>query len=401
VTLPEATVRVTAALDGLGMTADLTDLGGGGEPTAWSCRLLTRDGVAAQGMGKGRNDEARTGAVFEAVEHYLTGPELFDPSAVELAGCARLTAGPLGREACSLLLARTPRRRLACHRYRPLGAGPSTLVPLFLSAPWYPESRVLRERVSDGYDYGEAMRYSCNSGSAIGVTPAEASLHAVNEAIERDALSLLLVRAFLGRAGYRPVLIDPATLPEEPARAFAAAERLTGSAVYLLDITSDLGVPTVLAYTPPAGDRCHRRGAGTSLSPAHAVWRALTELLQTTLGESLWPAGGSPRGDLAGLAAHPALFTCGRFDLTGHLRHARTVRLTPAGRLPGPEAQLRRVATLLAARGYRPYRRVVATLRGGITAVHVLVPGLERFMLIADGNLVVPGPRGRAAAKGI
>src|SRR3954471_18057134 len=187
VTLPEATMRVTAALDGLGMTADLTDLGGGREPTAWSCRLLTKDGVAAQGMGKGRNDEARTGAVFEAVEHYLTGPELFDPSAVELAGCARLTAGPLGREACSLLLARTPDRRLACHRYRPLGAGPSTLVPLFLSAPWYPESGVLRERVSDGYDYGEAMQYSCNSGSAIGVTPAEASLHAVNEAIERDA----------------------------------------------------------------------------------------------------------------------------------------------------------------------------------------------------------------------
>jgi ribosomal protein S12 methylthiotransferase accessory factor len=31
--------------------------------------------------------------------------------------------------------------------------------------------------------------------------------------------------------------------------------------------------------------------------------------------------------------------------------------------------------------------------------VHVIVPGLERFMLIADGNLVVPGPRGQAVAR--
>ncbi|MFF1699998.1 hypothetical protein ACFVXC_41255 [Streptomyces sp. NPDC058257] len=27
--------------------------------------------------------------------------------------------------------------------------------------------------------------------------------------------------------------------------------------------------------------------------------------------------------------------------------------------------------------------------------LNVLVPGLERFMLIADGQLVLPGPRGR------
>ncbi|GAA2078837.1 YcaO-like family protein [Actinomadura alba] len=404
VPLAEAAKRVMAALADFGMRPELTDLGRGGEPTAWSCRMRTGDGGApatAQGMGKGRRDEARIGAVFEALEHYLTGPDLFDPSAVELVGSARLAAGPLRHEACSVLLGRTPARRLACHRYRPLGGGPEILVPLFLSAPWYLEAEGdrLREQAADTCDYGDLMRYSCNSGSAIGVTAAEALLHAVNEAIERDALSLFLVRAFLGADGFRPTVIDPASLPGELASAYAAAERFTGSPVFLLDITSDLGVPSMLAYTAPAGGRPHRRGAGTSLSSTHAAWRALTELLQTTVGEALREPGDTPRGDLTGLTGHPALYACGRFDLTDHLRGARAVPCTPAGRLPDPAAQLRRLIAILAAHGHPPYARTVATLRAEITAVHVLVPGLERFMLITGGNLVVPGPRGRAAVR--
>src|SRR4051794_18035555 len=99
VPLSEATQRAVAALDRLGLRPELADLGQGEDPTAWSCRLLRDDGVMpamAQGTGKGRCDEARAGALFEAVEHYLTGPDLFDPSAVELAESARLAAGPLG-----------------------------------------------------------------------------------------------------------------------------------------------------------------------------------------------------------------------------------------------------------------------------------------------------------------
>jgi ribosomal protein S12 methylthiotransferase accessory factor len=405
VPLSEATERVMAALADLGMRPELTDLGQGGDPTAWSCRLLTDDGAMpamAEGIGKGRCDEARVGAVFEALEHYLTGPDLFDLSAVELVECGRLTAGPLGREACSVLLARTPGRRLACHRYRPMRGGPEILVPLFLSAPWYVEADDdrFRKQAADTYDYGDVMRYSCNSGSAIGVTAAEALLHAINEAIERDALSLFLVRVFLSRTGFRPTVIDPATLPDEPASAYSAAERLIDRPIFLLDITSDLGVPTILAYTPPIERTPHWRGVGTSLSPTHAAWRALTELLQTALGEPLWRCDGTPRGDLAGLTAHPALFACGRFDLTDHLRGARTVRCRPAGRMPKPDAQLRRLIAVLAAHGYTPYQRTVATVDGDITTVHAIVPGLERFMLITDGNLLVPGPRGQAAARG-
>ncbi|MEV5408956.1 YcaO-like family protein [Thermopolyspora sp. NPDC052614] len=396
----EAGGRIGAVLARLGLEPELTELGGGGDPTAYSCRLLAADGdmpPMARGMGKGHPEEARVGALFEALEHYLTGPARYRPETVETVEPARIAAGPLGEEAWSPLLAGL-RGRLACHRYRPFGQGPGILVPLFLFAPWYVEHHAgrLREQAADTCEYDALMRYSCNSGSAIGVTAAEALLHALNEVIERDALSLLLVRAFLCPGESRLRLIDPATLPAEAAVAFSAAERATGTPVHLLDISGDLGVPTMLAYTPPTGSRPPRRGSGTSLSPGYAAWRALTELLQAALGETL--PGAHVRGpDLTGLAAYPELHACGRFDLTEHLREAVTVPFA-AGAGPPPEhprAQVRRLVALLTARGHPPYRRTVAALPGRVVAVHAVVPGLERFMLVTDGNLVLPGLRGR------
>ncbi|MEV4111264.1 YcaO-like family protein [Nonomuraea sp. NPDC049695] len=402
--LREAGRRAAAALAALGLRAESVDVSPGRDPTAWWCELLdgTPEGPpVACGMGKGRPAEARVGALFEAVEHYLTGPAGFDPTAVEPALPAGIAAGPLREDACALLLGRMPGRRMACLRYRALGGRRETLVPLFLSAPWYVETDAvrLREVAGDDCDYAHLMRYSCNSGSATGVTAAEALLHALNEAIERDCLSLLLARAFLAGDGFRPRLIDPETLPYGLARAHATAGEVTGSPVHLLDITSDVGVPTMLAYTAPTSRHPHRRGAGTSLSPAYAAWRALTELVQTTLGGRL--PGVPARRDLAGLAAYPALHACGRFDLTGPLREAHVVPF-PRTAEPAapPSGQLRKVAAMLAARGHTAYHRKVRALPGGVTAVHVIVPGLERFMLVTDGNLVLPGRRGLAAAAG-
>ncbi|MET8156133.1 YcaO-like family protein [Sphaerisporangium sp. NPDC005289] len=412
--LRDATRRVTAALAKLGLTPVLRDIGPGGDPTAWSCRLLADENAGplptderagppmAEGMGKGRREAARTGALFEALEHYLTGPALFDPTSLELVEPAHIVAGPLRREACGVLLARAPRSRLACHRYRPLGGGREIPVPLFLRAPWFVEThaRRLREQAGDTCDYGHLMRYSCNSGSAVGVTAAEALLHALNETIERDALSLLLVRAFLSEADFHPNVIDPATLPYDLAHAYSAAERLTGSPVHLLDITSDLGVPTMLAYTIPTSRHPHRRGAGASLSASYAAWRALTELVQMTLGETLARSGAPLRDEPVWHADHPELRACERFDLTDHLRGARTIPYGHPGGVPGhPREQLRELISILVAHGHVPYRRVVAVLPERIVAVHVIVPGLERFMLIIDGNLVLPGPRGRALVR--
>lgn len=128
-----------------------------------------------------------------------------------------------------------------------------------------------------------------------------------------------------------------------------------------------------------------------------SAWRALTELVQCLLGVARETE--PPRADLTGLAAYPALHACGRFDLTAHLTAARPVPYYQSQEASDePRDHLDRLVTKLSAAGYPSYYRIVATLPEQIAAVHTIVPGLERFMLITDGLLVLPGHRGRAAA---
>ncbi|MFI6744435.1 YcaO-like family protein [Nonomuraea sp. NPDC050451] len=407
VSLAEAEQRAMTALDSLGLHATLSCLSPDTDPTAWRCLLHASSGAPVPegvGCGKGHRQEARVGAMFEAMEHHFSGPGAFNPPAVSLWPAAALAQDVLADDVVMPVLSGLAGQQLACHAFAPMAgrsqtaetAGGQVPVPLFLTDPWYVDrdGAPARRAVGDTYDYLPVLaRYSCNSGSAIGVGAAEAGLHALNEVIERDAFSLLLTRAFLGR-GYRPTVVDTATLPADLAAAHALAERLAGQPVHLLDITTDLGVPARMAYAVPGPEGRHRRGTGVSLNAHYAAWRALTEFVQGILvGDHAGFA------DLSPLSPYQPLLACGRFDLTSHLSEARLVPYTPPDTTPAghPVDQLRVLVDRLTAAGHHPYQRIVADLPGGVTVVKVLVPGLERFMLVTQGALVLPGRRARHA----
>lgn len=396
----QAEDRARAAVERLGLYGETEELVRVGGLAVWRCRLRDRAGRAVphgHGAGKGRCEDARAGALFEALEHHLTGPAHFAARRMTFRPGSALAAGPLAREACAPVLRVLP--RVACRTYTPLhpGGGDRLEVPVALSTSWYQDCPGIRRRVNDTADYTRLSRYGSNSGSAIGVSRQEALVHALNEMIERDAVSLLLARAFLGPGArtFRPRVVDPATLPPQPAAALACAERVTAGPVHLLQATTDVGVPTYLAYSPgpqPLGElRC---GSGTSLSARYAAWRALAELVQVrTLGARL-PAERLPT--LEAFARYPALRACATFDLSAHLARAETVPFPAGEESPGDVgAQLRRLSGLLAAAGHPPYYRVACALPCGITAVHVHAPGLERFMTVLSGVLLIPGPRAR------
>ncbi|WP_307248661.1 YcaO-like family protein [Catenuloplanes indicus] len=68
----------------------------------------------------------------------------------------------------------------------------------------------------------------------------------------------------------------------------SAAETVLGRPPFLIDMTSDLGVPAILAYLPaPDGEPARIRGCGTSLSRHYAIARAVSELVQVHLASSL------------------------------------------------------------------------------------------------------------------
>lgn len=107
--------------------------------------------------------------------------------------------------------------------------------------------------------------------------------------------------------------------------------------------------------------------------------------------------GGGHAARVAELVEYPPLHACYRADLTTALRsaHHETFRDTDAPERP--EAHRRQLTSQLAAHGYTPYFSSLHAFRNGAEVVSVLVPGLERFVLITDGQFVVPEPRALAA----
>ncbi|WP_424216152.1 YcaO-like family protein (plasmid) [Streptomyces sp. BI20] len=398
--LAEAEARARSAAAVLGLDVDLAPVLDE-SPGTWRC-VLSRAGLdlpTSLGLGKGNREEAHAGALFEALEHYLSGVDELDPAGILLARAHALAEGPLARDLAVRLLGEGPDHSVGCLPYHSLTGEPDTDVPLFLSMPEYlrPAGAPARRAAGDAYDYRVVGRYSVNNGWAAGADPVEATVHAINELIERDAHSLLLVEQFLRPRPGPLAVVDPDTLPTDLVALLDAATAHTGRRPHLIDMTTDLDVPAYAAYLPaPAGRPARICGWGASLSRRYAIARALTELVQlhSTVGlreryAHLLPEQRDDTGP------HPHLRACRLSDFTPALASAirRPFRDT---RVPDtPRGHLDRLLGLLRERGLAVYRREHhVTL--DLAVVNVLVPALERFVLVTDGQVVVPGERGMA-----
>jgi ribosomal protein S12 methylthiotransferase accessory factor len=392
--LDEAARRAHSTITELGLTAEMKYHGG--DPTVWGCRLLDNGSEVAwaAGQGKGTFGGARVGALYEALEHYVVQQGPVD--GVALRPCGQIAESALATEAYAGLLAEQPDNLIACRIYQQIDGSDTLAVPLFLSNVWWVEHQaaVLRAQVGDTTDYHSLARYSSNNGSAIGGSFAEATVHAINEAIERDASSLFFLDTYV--AGAPPRFYDIDTLPHEVRSVHEYVQDRVQRTVWIIDLTSDLGVPTTLAYAP--GTRgSFLRGYGTSLSRHHSIYRALTELLEGALSEDTAKIDQRCAAiDL--LSGDPLLQSCAAFELDAPTASTPRTAFVDSQAPYSPQAHLGHLLAALTRRGFNAYTHTLQVFPNGITAVHIHIPGLEHFHLIADGpSPVVPGRRGLTA----
>lgn len=399
-------------------------------PTAAQCRLFNSDGLDVPfglGAGKGVPPVALVGACFEALEHAFSGPLIFDEifDSVELHGRQELN-NIVGDRAVQQL--RDLGDKTASLKYDGLDGGPSLYLPLCLWAPWYLgstiASRRLRNSVGDATDYTGLLSYSGNTGCAIGSTYDEAVLHAVNEWIERDALSIFLLRSIYDN-GPMPHRVAPTSLPAGVRELLASAESRFDQPLFLLNLTTDIGVPVILAYLGDQ-DRLYgpAYGIGASLSSATAAERAITELVQGELlaemvsehtqfhhsdvSISCWPDYEQLVADHdiqqrvnSRLRPHPRLLACSSMDFAARLFERNPVDLPPSVTAAGTsvEAQHQAAVARIGAVGHRVMATTLKVFPHGSTLVQVQCLGLERFHLITKGHLALPGSRGIRARK--
>ena len=274
-----ARVRSLARKIPISRVVDLTPLDDLGLPVYSAVTPLARDLKTHNGKGPTR-EAARVSALMEAVErvsaegtHATTVIATYEE--LERSG----PFPPVDPHGFDLPpdTAFRPDARYTWVPGRELLAGRDVLIPLDLVIT-PPAEGVLRDVDTNGV--------------ASGNVHLEAVVHAICEVVERDALSQLLFAATFGEPAEQPRAerIDLGTLPP---RALEWAERIARAGLELdvLDITSDVGVPTFHAllldshYPTTGGGWRPRRffGLGTHPDPDVAVFRALSEAIQARL----------------------------------------------------------------------------------------------------------------------
>jgi ribosomal protein S12 methylthiotransferase accessory factor len=275
--------------------------------------------------------------------------------------------------------------------------GETRFVPLELVAMGDCRHRLLHRQTTNGLASGNCLE--------------EAILHALLELVERDAVKnalLALVEAGVPAAVAGYARIRRASLP--PAVA-AVVQRLEAreTEVRLLDLTGDLGVPTVAAVLRDAtaaasGAPAVALGFGCHLQPAVAALRAVTEAAQAhtvaiqgvredlvdAVRVQTWPlatAHGPRQGwDLQAERLLPL------FPATAALLFAPEAPERDLGALPGRHHDdvlddLDAVLDALAGAGLREVVAVDLTVPEiGVPVVRVVAPGLEPLDLDRTGR---------------
>lgn len=360
---PAETVRrLERFLPGLGITriARQTGLDRIGIPCFGAFR--PNAATLSNSQGKGLDDDsARASAVMEAAEFAIAERPWI---AMEAATIAELRV--------------SGRRVLDCQRLLPIGQGiPETLplafvtgVDLLAGGPvMVPYEAVIID--SSGAKL-EKLNRSTN-GLASGNTEDEAVFHALCELVERDATTL--DRARNKPSG--PRLIDPATVVSPLVVGLMEKIRAAGFELWLIDQTSDLGIPCVQAIIGDPGYGYSRHfdlatGYGCHPVAERALVRAITEAAQTRVTN----IAGS-RDDFVpeeyGMGLHTALLGGMR---GGDGADAATLGGVPLG--TPLEAMMAFVLGRLRARGVGDLTMVrMGGERYGIAVVKVFAPGLE------------------------
>lgn len=144
--------------------------------------------------------------------------------------------------------------------------------PLCLLNPYY------RQISYDDSSFQNISYLSSTSGHASGSCFDEAIIHSLNEAIERDANSLFLYQGFIKKEPIK--LIDKSTIPDYLRQHVKTIEDEFNDELIIVDITSNIKVPTFCVCFTKHNAPIHPKGFGSSLSKSYALERALLESLQ-------------------------------------------------------------------------------------------------------------------------
>ena len=239
---------------------------------------------------------------------------------------------------------------------------------------------------------------SNDTGLAIGATPEEAIIHGINQWVERDAYSLFLLKTLINRNPIPARLVLKETLPTHIRQIIAAIETHFKENLIIMDITSDLTIPSFVVSFTQQNMPLQPQGFGASLAKEAALSQALFEAVQykdrfnqhakAYREESVVFFSKSPLllkamiGDLKRLVNEQqyqavAWNTIASYPLQDNLKE-----------------QIRLMVNLLAKQGANIYTTILYQSSTGVAITYSFIPELENFSLIRDAKFIPLKERG-------
>lgn len=357
------------------------------------CKLLdSKNNTVFYGCGKGRGIQSKVSACFEAIEHYAVHAFCqYNPNQAQYYSLTNpLVANKLKQFQLLDPGIYQHKEKIPFIRCIEVITGESLYYPLYMLDPRYGKN----PPSADTFNYGPYAWNACDSGIASGTSREEASIHALNEAVERDAYSLFLIQAFL--LNNTISIIDKKTVPEYLKKMIGHIEKEYAEDLILVDITSDIGIPTILVTMTNQPMAIQPMGCGTSLFKDYALERALLESLQPLHLYNQHLAN-NQKQTLNNFAATPLLFKCAKVDISQLIPNAQVVNFNT---LPGYkgcrtlEKQHHTIVQRIRDKGFAIYATTIADIDTGFHCVKYIIPEFEQFYLVEIGKYILPNKRG-------
>ena len=370
----------------------------GKELKTYHCKLLdSTNNTVFYGCGKGIGIQSKVSSCFEAIEHYAIHAfcqynhiqeqyySLNNPLIVNKLKELQLLDSRIYRH----------KEKIPFTRFVDIISGDYLYYPLYLLDPRYGKN----PPPSDTFNYQAYAWNACDSGIASGTSKEEASIHALNEAVERDAYSLFLIKAFL--LNNKISIIDKQTVPAHLKKMINHIEKEYSEDLILVDITSDIGIPTILVTLTNQAMAIQPIGCGTSLFKDYALERALLESLQPLhlFNEHL---ANNQNQTLKNFATTPLLAKCAKADISQLTPYSQKVHFNTIPVYKGAtslEQQLHTIIQRIRDKNFTIYTATIADIDTGFQCVKYLIPGFENFYLVELGKYILPNKRGMNLIK--
>ena len=381
-------------LNDINVPYSLTQKGNTGN--TWTCKLHSNDVFESLSSGHGKGRFAKTGAIFEALEHYYTSDNNIPNALKSYTKTQYILNNPIfSNSPFFKSMSPYPQTNIATRTYNDIQDPKKTVdIPIIFSNLFYSQNPYKK----DTFPYAESniIRYSSNNGTAIGTSKEESTLHALNELIERDSFSLFLCKHLLYTTPYSIKVITQNSLPSYLQDKITEISNLIQENIYLIYLENEFNHPCFLAITDNTTTKKYY-GLGCSSNATHSIERCLSELMQAVelyiqepekaVTVSSWIESFKHIPKLYKVAQFNVLERKNDFIATSFnsiVSHSDTMSVSECLQLT--------IDTLISS-GFSIYESCFSPSKN-IHLTNIFIPDFENFQIILTGSAVIPGSRG-------